>query len=50
MFVTRGRFYDAMPGNAWMLNATEYGHGDCLEDFFVWAIGVSKGSAFSAAV
>lgn len=35
------RFYDAMPGNAWLLNATDYGHGDCLEDFFIWAIGAT---------
>jgi len=33
------RFYDAMPGNAWLINATAYGHGDALEQFFVDAIG-----------
>jgi len=32
------RFYDAMPGNAWLLNATEYGHGDTLDQFYVDAI------------
>ena len=38
------RFYDAMPGNAWLINATAYGHGDALEQFFVDAIGVSQQS------
>ena len=27
-----------MPGNAWVINATDYGHGDALEQFFVDAI------------
>ena len=36
------RFYDAMPGNAWLINATAYGHGDALEQFFVDAIGESQ--------
>ena len=31
-----------MPGNAWLINATAYGHGDALEQFFVDAIGVSQ--------
>jgi len=26
------RFYDAMPGSTWMVNATVYGHGDVLDD------------------
>ncbi|XP_023340177.1 chlorophyllase-1 [Eurytemora carolleeae] len=32
------RFYDALPGNTWLINATDYGHGDCLDQFFVDAI------------
>jgi len=32
------RFYDAMPGNTWLINATEYGHGDGMNQFFVDAI------------
>ena len=28
------RFYNAMPGNTWFVNATAYGHGDCLDEFY----------------
>jgi len=28
------RFYDAMPGSTWMVNATAYGHGDVLDDLY----------------
>ena len=28
------RFYDAFPDNSWLVNATYYGHGDKLDDFF----------------
>ena len=28
------RFFDAMPGNAWFMNATYYGHGDFLDELF----------------
>ena len=34
------RFYDAMPGNTWLINATEYGHGDGMNQFFLDAIEV----------
>jgi len=32
------RFYDAMPGDTWLINATDYGHGDGMEQIFVDAI------------
>jgi len=28
------RFYDALAGPTWLVNATAYGHADCLEDFY----------------
>jgi len=28
------RFYDAMPEHTWLINATEYGHADAMEDSF----------------
>jgi len=28
------RFYNAMPGNTWLVNATVYGHGDCLDELY----------------
>jgi len=28
------RFYDAMPGSTWMVNATAFGHGDVLDDLY----------------
>merc|ERR1712080_723711 len=28
------RFYNAMPGPTWMVNATAYGHGDLLDELF----------------
>jgi len=28
------RFFNALPGPTWFVNATAYGHGDCLEDYF----------------
>jgi len=28
------RFYNAMPGATWMVNATAFGHGDCLDEFY----------------
>merc|ERR1711970_216268 len=32
------RFYDAFPDNTWMINATNYGHGDVLDDFYAEAV------------
>lgn len=29
--LSNNRFYDAMPGATWSVNATDYGHGDMLE-------------------
>jgi len=28
------RFYNAMPGNTWLVNATAYGHGDVLDELY----------------
>merc|ERR1739838_482449 len=28
------RFYDAMPGQAWLVNNTQFGHGDLLDEFY----------------
>merc|ERR1712215_621655 len=28
------RFYNAMPSNTWLVNATAYGHGDCLDELY----------------
>jgi len=28
------RFYDALAGPTWLVNATAFGHADCLEDFY----------------
>ena len=35
------RFYDAMPSTTWMVNATKYGHGDVVDEFYYWGIIVS---------
>lgn len=32
------RFYDAMPEKSWFVNATYYGHGDNLDDFYADSI------------
>ena len=31
--VSNLRFWDAINGEAWLINATEYGHGDLLIEF-----------------
>ena len=36
------RFYDAMPGSTWMVNATAFGHGDVLDDLYYEGLVVSK--------
>ena len=36
------RFYDAMPGSTWMVNATDYGHGDVLDDRYYNGLAVSR--------
>jgi len=28
------RFYEAMPSNTWLVNATKYGHGDIINEFY----------------
>jgi len=35
------RFYDAMTGPTWWLNATVYGHGDLLDEFYYGALQVT---------
>ena len=40
------RFYDAMPSKTWMINATKYGHGDVLDEFYYWGLIVSKKNVF----
>ena len=40
------RYYDAMPGLTWMVNATEYGHGDLIEPNLVEFIDEIKYCAF----
>ena len=42
------RFYDVMIGPTWMVNATEYGHADMLEDLLV--AGLEGGGACASAV
>ena len=32
------RFYDALPGPTWMINATDYGHGDVIDEFYYWGL------------
>ena len=34
------RFYDALPGTVWLVNATKYGHGDVLDEFYYNAMEV----------
>ena len=34
------RFYDALPGTTWLVNATKYGHGDVLDEFYYDAMDV----------
>ena len=34
------RFYDALPGTVWLVNATNYGHGDVLDEFYYDAMDV----------
>ena len=34
------RFYNAMPGNTWLVNATLYGHGDFLDELYYDAMTV----------
>ena len=35
------RFYDALPGTTWLVNATKYGHGDVLDEFYYDAMEVN---------
>ena len=34
------RFYDALPGDTWLVNATEFGHADCLDETYASGIEV----------
>ena len=36
------RFYDALPGTTWLVNATQYGHGDVLDEFYYGAMDVRE--------
>ena len=36
------RFYDAMPAKTWLVNATAYGHGDVINEFYYEGLVVSK--------
>lgn len=36
--ISNQRFYDALPGPSWMVNATNFGHGDMLEPFFLYPL------------
>ena len=33
--ISNQRFYDALAGPSWMVNATKFGHGDMLEPFYL---------------
>ena len=35
------RFYDAMPAKTWLVNATDYGHGDVINEFYYEGLVVS---------
>jgi len=35
------RYYNAMPGNRWFVNATAYGHADFFEPGFIGAVEVN---------
>ena len=34
------RFYDALPGDTWLVNATEFGHADCLDESYASGVEV----------
>ena len=36
------RFYDAMPAKTWLVNATAYGHGDVINEFYYEGLVVSS--------
>ena len=44
------RFYDAMPGYTWLVNATQFGHADCLDETFASGIEVGKISSHSKTI
>ena len=35
------RFYDAMPAKTWLVNATAYGHGDVINEYYYEGLVVS---------
>ena len=36
------RFYSALPGNTWLVNATDFGHADCLDETYASGIEVGR--------
>ena len=36
------RFYDAMPAMTWAVNATQYGHGDVINELYYQGLVVSR--------
>ncbi len=40
------RFYDAMAGQTWLVNATYYGHGDVLDDYWADTVQVKQGIGY----
>ena len=36
------RFYDAMPAMTWAVNATQYGHGDVINELYYQGLVVSS--------